>query len=288
MSLHAVAKATLEFRGVAVPVKLYLAAKDEGISFRRICPSCRTTALSHKQWCVRCAAEPYAGLETLHGLVEGERMLLFAARELALLGEPSDHVLHVIELTPAAEMPYERFDGFHYYLGIDSSAPRAAYRLMLAAIAATKLAGLVRLVLYGRERFAVLYVRGQVLLLSTLFYAGEIRDIVDVPLPEPRELDRKQLLLGKQLLEQMTVPALDLTVTVDRKKERVDEYVEARKKGDVPAPGLKPAAPPTSVVDLTESLEAALGKTNAQRSSVKTKRDGRVDRRPRSKRRLAS
>jgi len=285
MSIRSVTKGTLEFREVGVPVKLYLEAKEDRLAFKRICPACQITALGHKAWCVRCAAEPHDEAETLHGLIEGEDVILFVGKELDQLDEPADSVLRVIQSSPATEMRCERFDGSHYFVGIDSAAPRDAYRAMLAAIAAENQAALVRLVLRGRERFAMLYARGGVLMLSTLFYAGEIRDVVDVPLPEAREVPRKQLALARALLKQL--PPVDLTITVDRKGERVHEYVDARKRGDTKGPELKPATAPAPPGDLTERLEASIGKNGGLRSGMKSRRGGLVDRRPRSKQRVA-
>lgn len=285
MSLRAVAAGTLKFREVAVPVKLYLAAKEERLSFHLVHTECRTQVTS-QLWCPSCQRAVDRKTECSHSLQEGEHLTLFSGDELAALEAPADGVFEVLELAPAAQMPFLRLDGTHYYVGIDSKASRDPYRVMFAAIAARKLIGLVRLSLYGRKRYAILSAghAGHLFTLSMLYFSGEIRDLADVPQPEPCEVDRKQLAIAKQVGAAMTVSALSLAATVDEQGERVRQFVENRKAGPQAAPA-EPAAPAAAVLDLTQRLKASLPHS---RNGLKAERSGRAVRRAGRKRPAAA
>jgi non-homologous end joining protein Ku len=215
-------------------------------------------------------------------------MVLFTIAEFEAFALAADGIFELVSFEPATQMDPLLLDGTAYYVGIDSEAPPEAYPYLLAAIAAGRLIGLVRMVLDGRERFAALAAdtANQVLTLSMLYYSGEVRDVTEVPRPETVALQRKQLTLMKRLVAEMTIPRIESSVIADCQPDRLKEFMLQRKAGRVIASATPAASAPAAVLDLTARLHASLG--DGRPAGVKTQREGRVARRPASKRRRAA
>jgi DNA end-binding protein Ku len=274
MSLRAVAVGTLKFREVAVPVKLYLAAKEERLSFKLIHAEC-LAQVSQQLWCAQCQRVLDRKVDCAHGLPNGEETTVFTSAELDAMEPEADGVFEVVTLRPAALMEPIRLDGSTYYVGVDSKASRDAYRTMFAAVTKRKKIGLVRLVLYGRRRFAVLLTNPiiQRFTLAMLYYAGEVRDAIDAPGPEPRPVVRTTLALATQLVDTMDDGRDLFAETADEQRARLLEFVEQRKAGQAASPGkAAPVQAPAAVLDLNERLRASLG--IGRPGGIKARRNG--------------
>ena len=162
-----------------------------------------------------------------------------------------------------------------YYLAPDKKGQKV-YALLREALKKTGKIGIAHVVMHTKQHLAALIPAGNVLVLNTLRWGGELRDTNDLELPADKVkaigITEKELSMAEQLIEDMT-ERLDLKKFRDTFRDDilalVKRKVKAGKTELVDTPEAAPeAAAPSNVIDLTELLKRSLhgGKGNASRS----------------------
>lgn len=144
-----------------------------------------------------------------------------------------------------------------YYVEPEKSGMKA-YALLREAMEKSKKVGIAQFVMRTAEVLTVLKPKGNVLVLSKIRFAQEIRDIDEFTLPAKSEVKPAELKIALSLIKEYTE-----SFNIEKFK---DEYAEALLKIiKAKAKGKKPAKPKMKVVhskskDLMEQLKASLGK----------------------------
>ena len=188
-----------------------------------------------------------------------------------------------------------------YYLAPDKKGEKV-YALLREALKKTGKIGIAHVVMHTRQHLAALIPAGNALVLNTLRWAGELRDVKGYDLPadgvKATGIREKELSMAEQLIEDMT-EHLDLAKFRDTFRDDilalVKRKVKAGKTELVETPEQAPEeSVPSNVIDLTELLKRSLhgGKVPAGRAPAAKARKRVTAAKPRSvltdKRRRAS
>ncbi len=111
------------------------------------------------------------------------------------------------------------------------------------------------------------------LIMQQLRYADELRSFDEVPVGEAK-INKAELDLARQLVEQSTAERFDPTPYRDEVREKVVELIDRKVQGEeIVAPPEE--SPKAQVIDLMEALKASLG-----RESESAGKAGRAGKRP--------
>lgn len=270
---------SLSFGLVNVPVSLLSATRSRDVRMRELDIE-RGQPVTTRRICTADGAEvPYE--EVAHGLeVDGE-MVMLTDEELAAAQPRRTDTIEIerfVELSEIDPVMYER----SYWLApaSEGQGPLRAYKLLVEAMASGKRAAIGETVIHNREHPVVVRAHEDRLLLSTLLFSHEVRDLADLELPtlEPEQ----------QAVERMVAVIEELSTSFepsryrDRHRERMKALIDSKMHGEQIEAAPEPPAPePTP--DLIGALEESLAQIRAtQPQKGKT---GRGARKPPSKRR---
>lgn len=157
-----------------------------------------------------------------------------------------------------------------YYVSPADKVSEEAFAVIRDAMAARKMAGLARIVLYQRERPVVIEPLGKGMLLTTLRYDDTVRrpatvfeDIATA------KTDKEMIDLAQHIIDGKKTK-FDPSKFDDRYEEALLELIRAKKAGKK-APKAKAAPTPSNVVNLFDALKKSLNaEGKAGKSSPKT------------------
>lgn len=261
MSARAIWKGVIEFDDVSVPVKLYSAIEDKGVSFRLLH---REDGVPVRQALVNPKTkEVVEHADSQRGFVtdKGELVTL-DDEELEELEPEASRIIEVARFVPSDSVE-SRWYLRPYYLGPDGD--EEAYFSLTAALGRGDLVGIAHWVMRDKEYAGALRLHHGYPMLVTLRNAEEILPLEDLGPAADADLDDKQLKMARQLIEMLAADFVPESY-VDEYRESVLELVERKKRGaTVEAPKARKKKAPA---DLTAALEKSL------KSSAKTSKAG--------------
>lgn len=268
MSARATWKGVIEFGSVSVPVKLYSAIEDKGVSFRLLS---RDDGEPVRQALVNPKTKEvveYAQSQRGYVTDEGELVTL-DDEELEDLEPEASRTIEIARFVPPDAIE-SRWYLRPYYLGPDGDDD--AYFTLAAALGRTELEGVAHWVMRDKEYSGALRLHRGYPMLVTLRNAEEILPLEELEAPGKGELDEKQLKMARQLIE-MLAADFDPERYVDDYRVSVLELVEKKKSGaTVEAPKAR-RRKPTS--DLTAALEKSLKASDGSGKGGRSGSEGR-------------
>lgn len=138
--------------------------------------------------------------------------------------------------------------------------PRAeqAFALLMAAMEAEKVFGLIEMVLRGKPRYAALCPDGRLLILH---FDDEVRS--DLAMPEA-QFSKQELTMGRRFVKQLMRD--EAPVLTDTASAKVRDYAEAKAAGTATAPVMVETIP-SAMPDLMAALEASLAQAQGERAA---------------------
>jgi DNA end-binding protein Ku len=175
MAADAMWSGAITLGAMAVPVKLYAATASEPgerLPLKVLHQGCNAP-LKQVSRCEACAAEVHGEYAKVRGYEWARgRFALLGKDEVPRAEDDEKHVVAIEEFVPA-----EQIDPLvlhrHYWVLPDGN-PRP-YAILHRAMRQKSVAAITRVALKSKLRLALLFPRGQYLMLSTMFYADEIR-----------------------------------------------------------------------------------------------------------------
>ncbi|NGO53665.1 Ku protein [Allomesorhizobium camelthorni] len=256
MALRPAWKGYLKLSLVTCAVELSNATTQSGkISFRTIN---RTTGNRLKrQYIDGASGKPVDENSQVKGYeIGGDEFLLIEEEEIEAVQIESSHTMELEGFVDKSEIRQIYLDT-PYYLSPADKVSEEAFAVIREALAAKKMAGLARIVLYRRERPVLIEPFGKGMLVTTLRYQNTVR--------KPDEIFDD--LKGVKLDEDMVELAADI---VDKKKAKFDpakfedhyetaliELVRSKKAGKK-IQKAKPETKPSNVVNLFDALRKSL------------------------------
>lgn len=213
---------------VNVPVKLYPMIKDQAFSFRLL-HKLDGQPLKYQKVCIKDDkiidwADTVKGYE-----VRKDEFVVFDKDELKAVMPESDQRIRIDKFVDYLSMDPIYFER-SYILAPDKSED--AYGLLLKALQKMGKAGMGRITLRTKEYPALVHEYKGALVLTTLRYAYEVVDPGDVEeLQELKEPSKSELELATKIIKELE-GEFDITEHKDSFKERVEELIEKKMKGE--------------------------------------------------------
>lgn len=254
MAARAIGTSTIAFGLVSLPVKIYSTGESSSkISFNMIWKErgvrVRQQYIDPTDGAVVPREEIVKGYEFAKG-----QYVLFTEEELKVVEAPKSDEIEIVSFVPADTVG-RLFSNKAYYLGPDKGGARA-YRLLSAALRETSRVAIAKQATRGKQYIVMIRPHEDGLVMEQLYYADELRSFEEVP-REEGDVNKAELGLALQLIEQASADAFDPTQFHDEVREKTLELIEAKVAGQeitaAPAEESK-----TQIIDLMAALKASL------------------------------
>jgi DNA end-binding protein Ku len=254
----------ISFGLVSIPVKLYSATVDRAVRFHQI-DSRSGSRVRQKRVSEADGTEvSYDDIVKGYELSSGKYVTI-SDDELAALDPKASRTIDLLEFVDLESIDPIYYDAA-YYLAPDPATAKP-YALLLSAMAEAGKVGIATFVMRGKERLCALRADDDKLVLSTMRYADEIRDVEEIEqLDAVRdvELTDKEVAMAGQLIASLDAD-FDPSRFSDTYREKVLELVTRKQEGDDSV--LEAAEPEddNKVIDLMAALEASVADAKSAR-----------------------
>ena len=263
--MHTMWKGSISFGLVNIPVKMFAATENRDIHFKYIHKKCKTP-IKNERVCPTCN-EKISSDDIVRGYeYEPGHFVIITDEDIDTVRPPSAKTVEILDFVNLTEIDPIYFDK-SYYLAPQEAGGSKAYNLLRQAMNDTGRIVIARITIRDNQSLAVLRVLRNVLILETIFFPDEVRDIKQIPgVPESMQTDGRELQMAEQLIENLTA---------EFKPEKYkDDYREAllamiRQKIEGEEIVAAPEAPQRNVIDLMAALQASLKKTEEFRKKEK-------------------
>ena len=255
-------KGAIQFGLVTIPVKLYLATESKGVSFNMLHSECHGR-IQMKTYCPTDDAYIERS-DTVRGYEIGAgQYVVVTDDDLAAVPLKTVRSIEIEQFVPVDDATEEtRFVKQSYYLEPDPVARKAFY-LLKDVLADKGLRAIGKIVLRDREQLVALDPFSSTMLLSTLYWPDEIRNVDELKLPESEvEIRPAERAMAEQLVATMTA-AFDPEAYHDEYREALLGIIEAKVAGTEITPAAE--QPPAALGDLMAALEASVAAAKAAR-----------------------
>jgi DNA end-binding protein Ku len=259
MAARPIATLTVSFGLVSIPVKLYSATEaSRAISFNLLHKGCGSR-LKQQYLCVK--EEVVVPREDMVKGYEFEKdqYVMFTPEELKLLEEAGTHTADIAEFVPIESIDPVYFDKA-YYLAPDKGGAKP-YALLARALRESKRCALGRWAARGKQYIVMIRSADEGLVMQQLLYAGEVRSIKELEIPDT-EVKDAELKLAQQLIEQQASDKFDPSTYTDEVRARVEAAVQKKVEGQEITMAEAPEGG-AEVIDLMQALRASLEKKKA-------------------------
>ncbi|WOF21705.1 Ku protein [Microbacterium betulae] len=262
--MRSIWKGALSFGLVNVPVKVYAATEDHDVPLHQV-HAADGGRIRYQRRCEVCGeVVAYRDIERAYD--DGEQTVVLTGEDLRSLPSERSREIEVVEFVPSEQVDPITFDRA-YFLEPDSASPKS-YALLRETLERTERTAIVRFSLRQKTRLAALRVRGDVLMLQTLLWADEVRQVSFPALEGPVKISKKELELSASLVESYSSD-FDPESFVDEYQKELRTLIEAKlDQGDaVDIEATFGAEPETDgeVIDLMEALRASIERSRAER-----------------------
>jgi DNA end-binding protein Ku len=256
-------RGAISFGMVAIPVRMYVATESKSVSFRLLCPNDHTP-IKNKRWC-EVEDKEVGWNEVVRGfeVAKGEYVVI-DDKDLDNLPLPTAHTIEILEFVPDEEIDAGLYVKGAYYLEPESVGVKPYYLLKKALEEAGKVA-IGKIALRDREHLCRIALHDKGIVLNTLHWPDEIRDMGELSLPEEEvEVRKQELAMARMLIENLSAD-FDPTRYHDEYRDAVMAVVQAKvEHREVERPA---EVEPPKVMDLMAALKASVEAAKAGRSA---------------------
>lgn len=253
---------SLTFGLVSIPVGLAPAtkpaARQSDVSFRLLHREC-LTPIKQKRWCPTHDREVGPD-ELVKGweAAKGQYVVVEDAELEALEGHDDSRSIEISQFVPADQVDPIWRDRTYFLVPGQSPAQRRPYRLLLEAMRETGTGALGRFVRSGRESLCLVRVRGDALVLETLYLAEDVYSDAEIgEAVEATEVKGPELALALQIIDGLDGQFDPATLTSAYRRD-LRALLEAKLDGKELPPPTEPELERAPAVDLLEALKASV------------------------------
>ncbi|WP_114939511.1 Ku protein [Mucilaginibacter endophyticus] len=250
--MRSIWKGSIGFGLVSIPVKLYSAVQTSSLDFDMLDSRDhariryqRVNENTHKE-------VPYDKI--VKGYKLDEEYVIMDEQDFEDAAPEKSKVIEIesfVDIVDVNPMFYET----SYYTEPDTKNNKA-YALLIQALTQSKKAGLARFVLRSTESLCIVHPLKNVLVVTRIRFAQEIRDTEDLNLPDKIDVSKKELDMGLTLINQYAED-FDVSKFKDEYNDELLKIIEAKSKGKrAKVKKLKPRK--TGSDDLYDQLMASL------------------------------
>ncbi|WP_172373592.1 Ku protein [Sporosarcina jiandibaonis] len=265
--MHTVWKGSISFGLVNIPVKLHAATENKDIKLRQLHKECNTP-VNYQKVCPICDKEVKSEeIVKAYEYTKNKFVVLDQEELEQLKKENEDKAVEIIEFVKLEEIDPIYFER-SYFMAPDSGGGKA-YALLRKALGDSGKIGVAKIVIRSKEQLAVVRVYGDTLLMETIHFPDEVRNVQDVPnIPSAESVIQKELDTALMLVEQLTTK-FDAAKYTDDYRSALMDLIEHKKSGETVTPSEKGPDMPSNVMDLMTALQASLDKTKKKPATRK-------------------
>jgi DNA end-binding protein Ku len=251
-------KGYISFGLVSVPVRLYAAAREQHVSFNQIHEPCGSR-IKQQTVCPVCD-KVVERSELVKGYqVDRDAYVLVTPDELKTLQADSSEAMEITQFVSLSEVDPIYYEASYYTAPEDPG--KRAYGLLLQAMEKMNVAAIAKVTLNQREQIVLMRPYHQGILLHTLYFPAEVREVAEYGKTETANLQKPEIDLAEQFIRQLTAQ-FQPEQYKDEYQQRVLDLVETKRAGQVIAgQPQKPKLAP--VIDLMEALKKSIAERGA-------------------------
>ena len=276
--MQAIWKGSISFGMVTIPVKVYSATQEKDISFRQVHTE-DSGRIRYKRVCEVCGKEvPYSDIGKGYELPDGQIVVL-TGEDLADLPLPSAKSIEVLEFVPADDVDPLYF-AKAYVLAAEGAGPKP-YVLLRDALTETGQCAVVKVAIRTRESLALLRPKDGALVLQTMLWPDEVRDISFAAPNADVEVREQEVAMAQSYISTLSA-TFDPSRYSSDYREALEQLVAAKTEGiELQAPAEAPGAG-AQVVDLVAALRASVEAAKQRRGEapVDPASDGAPEKKP--------
>jgi DNA end-binding protein Ku len=265
MAARSIATLTVSFGLVSIPVRLFSATEStRSISFNLLHKDCGSR-LKQQYFCIK-EEVPVAREDMVKGYeFAKDQYVLFSPEELKAMEEAGTHMAEITEFVPIASVDPVYYDKA-YYLAPDKGGAKP-YALLARAMKESGRCALGRWAARGKQYIVMIRPVEEGLVMQQLLYAGEVRSIKEVEIPET-EVKDAELKLAKQLIDAQASDTFDPSQYTDTVSARIEAAIQKKVEGQEISLAEEPEVG-AQVIDLMQALRASLEKKPAAPTKAK-------------------
>jgi len=255
-------KGYISFGLVSVPVRLYAAAREEHVSFNQIHEVCGSR-IKQQIFCPTCERVVERSELAKGYQVDRDAYVLVSNEELKTLEADSSEAMEITQFVSLDEVDPLYYESSYYSAPEDPG--RRAYGLLLQAMEKLNVAAIAKVTLHQREQIVLMRPYHQGIVLHTLYFPSEVREIAEYGKTENMTLQKPEIQLAEQFIQQLTAK-FDPEQYKDEYQQRVLALIETKRAGQVVAgqPQRPKLAP---VIDLMDALKKSIAERGAPAAS---------------------
>ncbi|OOB90419.1 non-homologous end joining protein Ku [Rathayibacter sp. VKM Ac-2630] len=268
--MRAIWKGAITFGLVNVPVKIYSATEDHDIALHQVHDR-DGGRIRYQRKCEVCGeVVSFDHIDKAYD--DGEHTVVLTKDELKALPEERDREIDVVQFVPSDQVDPIMFDRA-YILEPDSSSPKA-YVLLRRTLEQTDRTAIVEFALRQKTRLAALRVRGKLLMLQTLLWADEVREVEFPSLEGTTRIAARELEMSSHLVDSYSED-FDASKFTDAYQEELRTLIDAKiEQGDAldtaATFGEKPEEEGGGeVLDLMEALKRSVERSRGAKGDPK-------------------
>lgn len=254
INMRSVWNGTISFGLVSIPIKLYSAVSSQSVSFKLLCKQCMTP-VHYERYCDGCE-DKVDWNDTVKALDLGDGQYLpFSKEELESIRPEKTDRIEISEIIDG-----EDIDPIFYnkpYFCAPAKAGERSYFLFRTVLDQSGKVAVGRFVMREKEYVCVIRPYGSGLLLSTLYYGYEVRDVEDIgTLADAPEVKNEEVDLASRLVDQLYHEEFDINAFKDTFAEQLRQMIDNKDK--ITVDGKTEEAPTFDEETLMEALKASL------------------------------
>jgi DNA end-binding protein Ku len=256
-------KGYITFGLISVPVRLFVAARSERISFNQIHDKCGSR-IKQQIYCPVCERvverdELKKGFEIAKG-----RFVVVEDEEIKKIAPESSESMEILEFVKASEVDPIYFDASYFVVPED--AGKKAYELLFQTMEKSGYSAIAKIAMHQREYTVIMRPHDHGLTLHTMFYPEEVRAVPEYGRDNSVQIRPQEVTLAEKLVEGLAGD-FEPAKYHDEYQSQLSKLIEAKKEGvEMKGTAPKKLAP---VIDLMQALQQSLGQIPAKKPAAK-------------------
>lgn len=252
--MRSIWKGAISFGLVAIPVKLYSATEEKGVSFHQVHRE-DGGRIRYRRVCQVDGEEvQYSDIAKGFELPTGEVVVL-TDDDFADLPLPTSKTVEVLQFVPLSDVDPIYFTR-SYYLEPEGTGAKP-YMLLREALEQSGKVAVVKVALRQRESLACLRVRDGVLVLEMMLWPDEVRMPEFAFLDDEMSVRSQEVQMAQSLIDAMSGD-FDPSQYADEYREALESLIEAKVAGREVIEPEPTDEKPGEVVDLMAALRASV------------------------------
>ncbi len=246
-------KGYITFGLITIPVRLFTAARTERVGFNQLHGVCGSR-IKQQTFCPHCdrvveRSELVKGYE-----IEKDQYVIVNEEEIKSVAPPSSDNMEILEFIKAEGIDPIYFDASYFM--VPEEAGKKAYHLLFETMKKSGYSAIAKIAMHQREFTIVIRPHADGLLLHTMFYPEEVREVPEFRRDMNVNVKPQEVALAEKLVEGLATD-FDPSKYHDEYQGRLKQMLEAKREGEsVEEPTPIRRAP---VIDLMQALQKSLG-----------------------------